>query len=255
MNRARIIPVLLLHKGGLYKTARFNKPIYVGDPINAVKIFNEKEIDEIVVLDIDASREERGPNFEQLAEIASEAFVPLAYGGGVRSVDDAQRLFYLGTEKVILNYTAFNKPALISQIANRFGTQSVVVSIDYKRNFFGKPMVYTLNGKHSTRMDPVTYAKKMVGCGAGEIILNCIERDGTYAGYDIETISVVSAAIPVPLIALGGASSLEDLRSAIHAGASAAAAGSMFVFQRPHQAVLINYPNQILLERFIFGNL
>ena len=255
MARVRVIPVLLIHKGGLYKTVQFDNPQYVRDPINAVKIFNEKEIDEIVVLDIDASRQGKGPNFDQVAGIASEAFVPLAYGGGISTVDEAKRLFFLGVEKIILNTSAFTNPGLIAEIANRVGSQSVVVSIDYKHNLFGKPVVYTLNGRNSTRLDPVTYAKKMVDLGAGEIILNCIERDGTYRGYDVNTIEKVSSSIPVPLVALGGASSVQDLRSAIVAGASAVAAGSMFIFQRPHNAVLINYPNQSVLEREIFDTL
>jgi cyclase len=252
MRRIRVIPVLLLHKGGLYKTVKFDKPNYVGDPINAVKIFNEKEIDEIVVLDIDAGRENRGPNFDQITEIAGEAFIPLAYGGGISDIEQIKKLFYLGVEKVILNYACHNNPKLITDAANRVGSQSVVASIDYKKNIFGKATVYVSNGKLSTKQPVVDFARKMVDFGAGEIILNSIERDGTYKGYDLEMIEKISKSVSVPVVAVGGASQVEDFRLAIEAGASAVAAGSMFVYQRPHNAVLINYPSQAVLKKEIF---
>lgn len=255
MQRIRVIPVLLLHKNGLYKTTRFAKPGYVGDPINAVKIFNDKEIDEIVVLDIDASAQNRGPDFERISELASEAFIPLAYGGGISNMEQVQKLFFLGVEKIILNHRAFINPSLITAAAKRVGSQSVVASIDYKRNFFGKEMVYTLNGKESTRQTPLEYARRQVEYGAGEIILNSIDRDGTYSGYDIEMIGKISAAVPVPVVAVGGAAEVTDFKKAVQAGASAVAAGSMFVYQRPHNAVLINYPSQSVLKKEIFDTL
>jgi cyclase len=253
MHRIRIIPVLLLHKKGLYKTTRFARPAYIGDPINTVKIFNDKEIDEIIVLDIDAGPEHRDPDFEKIEAIASEAFMPFAYGGGITTTDHAQKLLYLGAEKIILNRAAFIKPSLITAIANRAGSQSVVVSIDYKKNFFGRDLVYVANGRQSTGLQPLEYARRMAELGAGEIILNSIERDGTYKGYDLEMIDKISKAVPVPVVALGGASTILDFRKAVQAGASAVAAGSMFVYQRPHNAVLINYPKQALLKQEIFS--
>jgi imidazole glycerol-phosphate synthase subunit HisF len=242
----------LLQRGGLVKTVKFKNPTYVGDPINAVKVFNEKEIDEIVVLDIDASREKRTPNFAMIKEIAGEAFIPLAYGGGISKIEEVKELFYLGVEKIILNYQANQQPDLVKNAANLVGSQSVVVSIDVKKNFFGKYKVYTLNGTANTNSDPVDFAKKMQDTGAGEIFLNAIDRDGTYEGYDLELISKVSSALSIPLIACGGAAEITDFAKAVANGASAVAAGSMFVFRRPHKAVLISYPTQDELKKKVF---
>lgn len=253
MRRIRVIPVLLLHEGGLVKSVRFKNYQYVGDPINAVKIFNEKEIDEIVILDIDATANQRGPDFQKISEIAGEAFIPLAYGGGIKSIADVQKLFYVGVEKIILNHSAFQQPQLITASARMVGSQSVVVSIDVNKNWLGKYKVFIKNGTENTGRDPVEYAKDVVSAGAGEIFLNVIGRDGTYGGYDLELISQLSRAVEVPVIACGGASSTEDFAAAVKNGASAVAAGSMFVFQRPHQAVLISYPSQEELTRKLFS--
>ncbi len=255
MRRVRIIPVLLLHKGGLVKSVRFGNYKYVGDPINAVKIFNEKEIDEILVLDIDASREGRGPNFEAIREIAGEAFIPLAYGGGIQNVDQVKELFFLGVEKVVFNYASAKNRDLISETASLVGRQSVVGSIDVKKNWLGKRKAYFLNGKESVGLDPVTYARELVNAGVGELVINAIDRDGTYEGYDLDLVKEVSEAVDVPVVACGGASTVEDFYKAIEAGASAAAAGSMFVFQRPHNAVLISYPGQQELTDKIYKRL
>ncbi|HTI11063.1 MAG TPA: AglZ/HisF2 family acetamidino modification protein [Puia sp.] len=255
MRRVRVIPVLLLSKGGLVKSVRFKSHKYVGDPINAVKIFNEKEIDEIVVLDIDASRERRGPNLAQISELAGEAFIPLAYGGGISTIDEVKKLFYLGIEKVVLNYQAFANPALISEAAKLVGSQSVVVSVDVKKNIFGKYKVYVKNGAESTGLDPLAFTSKMQEAGAGEIFLNSIDRDGTYGGYDLELIRNLSHQLSIPLIACGGASGLDDFTSAIDSGASAVAAGSLFVFQRPHNAVLISYPSQKDLKEKVYSRI
>jgi cyclase len=244
MRRIRVIPVLLLNKGGLIKSVRFKNYRYVGDPINAVKIFNEKEIDEIVILDIDATREKRPPDLEKIKEIAGEAFIPLAYGGGITKIEEVRELFYIGVEKVIMNFSAVNQPALIAESAKAVGSQSVVVSIDVKKNLFGKFKVYTHNGSGNTNYDPVEFARKMQDMGAGEIFLNSIDRDGTYDGYDLDLIAKVSSALSIPLIACGGAGKTEDFAAAVKQGASAVAAGSFFVFQRPHNAVLISYPSQ-----------
>ena len=252
MKRIRVIPVLLIHNRGLIKSVKFKNYKYVGDPINAVRIFNEKEVDELAILDIDASRENREPDIPRIEEIVSEAFMPIAYGGGITTVDQVKRILSVGVEKVILNREAFRNPALISEIAKQYGSQSVVVSIDYKKNLFGKPFVYIENGKTSTGMDPVTFAKKMEEAGAGEILLNSIERDGTFTGYDLEMIEKISHSVHIPMIAVGGASNLADFKRAVQYGASAVSAGSLFVFQRPHRAVLISYPSQEELEKHVY---
>lgn len=255
MRRVRVISVLLIHRGGLVKSVKFKNYTYIGDPINAVKVFNEKEIDEIVILDIDASRGRRPPNFQQIREIASEAFIPLAYGGGISTIDEVKQLFYLGVEKIILNYSAVYNLSLITQAAKLVGSQSVVASIDVKKNLFGRYKVYTKNGEESTREDPDVFAKKMIDAGAGEIFLNSIDNDGTYAGYDLELIKKVSNISSVPVIACGGASTVNDFYNAVQHGASAVAAGSMFVFQRPHRAVLISYPSQKELKENLYARL
>ncbi len=255
MRRVRVIPVLLIHKGGLVKSVRFKNYIYVGDPINAVKIFNEKEIDEIVILDIDALAMKRTPNMRMVKEIAGEAFIPLAYGGGITHIDQIKELFYLGVEKVIMNNSAVNNPKLISEAAGLVGSQSVVVSIDVKKNLFGQYKVYTKNGSINTNLDPVSFAQKVQNEGAGEIFINSIDRDGTYGGYDLALVEKVSKSLTIPLIACGGASGVDDFFPAIKGGASAVAAGSLFVFQRPHQAVLISYPSQEELTQKLFSRI
>ena len=252
MKRIRVIPVLLIHKGGLVKSVKFKNYTYVGDPINAVKIFNDKEIDEIVILDIDASKDRRGPNMQQIREITGEAFIPLAYGGGITSIDEIKKLFYEGVEKVILNSSAFHRPELINEAAKLVGSQSVVVSIDVKRNLFGKYQVVTKNATVNTKEDPLLFARRMQETGAGEIFLNSVDKDGTYLGYDKELIHTVSSALDIPVIACGGAADINDFYEAASNGASAVAAGSMFVFQRAHRAVLISYPSQKDLNEKVF---
>ena len=250
MLRTRVIPCLLLRNLGLAKTVRFKDPKYVGDPINAIRIFNEKEVDELIVLDILASREGRRPPLKTVAEIASECFMPVCYGGGIRSVDDMAELFSIGIEKVSINSTAVTDPGLVRDAAERFGSQSVVVSIDVKKNFFGKYRVCAMGGQNVTDFDPVTFATRMEEMGAGEILLNSIDRDGTMAGYDTELIRRVSAAVSIPVIACGGAGKVSDFVDAVKkGGASAVAAGSMFVFHGKHRAVLISYPDQEELTR------
>jgi len=249
----RVIPCLLLHKGGLVKSVKFTTYKYVGDPINAVKIFNEKEVDEIVVIDIDATREKREPNYEQIIEIASEAFMPMAYGGGITSTGQIKKILFGGAEKVIINKTAHTNPTLVTEASRLFGSQSIVVSIDVKRLLIGGYRVYTDNGKTKTAWSPVAFAKKMEEAGAGEIMLNNIDHDGTYKGYDTGLISEVAAAVSIPVIATGGAGSVDDFVKAKKSGASASSGGNMFVFQRPHQAVLISYPQQAELKEKLFS--
>jgi imidazole glycerol-phosphate synthase subunit HisF len=254
MKRVRVIPVLLIKGDGLVKSVKFKNYRYVGDPINAVKIFNEKEVDELAVLDITASKEGRSPNIKRIAELAGEAFMPLSYGGGITKIEEVQEILYNGIEKVIINKSFHTKPELIKQIAERFGAQSVVASIDIKKNWLGSYKVYTDNGVESTSHDPVSWARYCESLGAGEIILNAIDKDGTYEGYDIGILQKVCAAVNIPVIACGGAGTVIDFRNAVETGhASAVAAGSMFVFQRPHNAVLISYPSQKELKEKLYS--
>lgn len=250
MVQRRVIPVLLLQKGALVKSIRFKKFTYVGDPINAVKIFNDKEVDEIIILDISATKEKRPPNIDQVAEIASEAFMPLGYGGGITSLKEIQKILYGGAEKVILNTVIFHQPELLTEAARQFGSQSIVASIDVKKNFWGKYQVYVHCGSYNTKKDPVAYAKEMEERGAGEIFINSIDQDGTFKGYDLELIKMVADAVEVPVVACGGAAGLDDFQQAIQVGsASAVAAGSFFIFQQPHRAVLISYPSrEVILQ-------
>lgn len=254
MKRIRVIPILLIHKQGLIKSKCFKNYRYVGDPINAVKIFNEKEVDELAIIDIDATKEKRRPNILQIKDIAGEAFMPLSYGGGITNIDEVKEIFFNGIEKVVINKAAVVNPYLISQIAERFGNQSVIVSMDIKKDIWGKYKVYSDNGTNNTKLDPVTFAIQCEKQGAGEILLNSIERDGTYKGYDINLVKKITTAVTIPVIACGGASCIADFRTAVNEGnASAVAAGSMFVFQRPHNAVLISYPSVTELKNKLYN--
>jgi cyclase len=251
MIRPRVIPCLLLRNEGLVKTVRFKDPKYLGDPINIVRIFNDKEVDELVFLDILATVENRPPNFELLGKITSECFMPLGYGGGIRTLEDVKRLLAIGVEKIVLNTSAVENPSLIRAAADYAGSQAVVISIDVKKTMFGKYEAYTRGGRKSTGLDPVRFAVEMEKQGAGELFLNSIDRDGTMQGYDLDLIRRVADSVSVPVVACGGAGNIQHLAEAIGAGASAAAAGSMFVFQGPLRGVLISYPAQEELKRAI----
>lgn len=252
MIRTRVMPVLLLKGAGLVKTECFQRPRYLGDPRNAVRIFNEKEVDELVLFDILATPNKLQPQFELIREIVSEAFMPIAYGGGLRSVDDCRRVFALGIEKVVLNTAAFADTTLVKRAAYEFGNQSVVVAIDVKRDRAGVAEVYTHGGQLATGMGPVEYAQRMEAWGAGELILTSVDRDGTMRGYDLELVSTVTQAVRLPVVANGGAGSIDDIGKVIRlAGASAAAAGSMFVFHGKHKAVLLTFPKPELLAEAI----
>jgi cyclase len=244
MYRPRVIPCLLLKGEGLVKTVRFGRPKYVGDPINAVKIFNEKEVDELIFLDIMATRENRDPSFDRIRDIAGECFMPVCYGGGVRTIGQARKLFEMGVEKVSLNTAAAEIPALVTELAGEVGSQSVIVAIDVRRDWLNRPRVVVRSGEKGTGRLAEEYAREMVERGAGEIFLNSVDRDGTMKGFDLDLIGEVAAAVSVPVVACGGAGSVSDLAGAIAAGASAVAAGSLFVFTGPHRAVLINYPKE-----------
>ena len=253
MQRPRVIPCLLLRNTGLVKTIKFKDPTYLGDPRNIVKIFNDKDADELALLDITASAEQRGPKFDLIQEIASECFMPMGYGGGITNVEQVKRLIGLGLEKVILNTAAAENPRLIEDAAAFAGSQSVVVSIDVKRvGLFSRYEVFTRGGRHGTKLDPVQWAATAEKAGAGEILLNSIDRDGTMKGYDLDLIKQVAHAVTVPVVACGGASSVADFVQAVRTGgASAVAAGSFFVFQGKHRAVLISFPaGQTLRQAF-----
>ncbi len=253
MTRIRVIPVLLVQNGGLVKTVKFKKPIYVGDPLNTVKLFNDKEVDEIAVFDISATPNNRPPDFTLIAELAGECFMPLTYGGGITSLEDIRKLFNLGVEKVAINSAAVNDRKLISSAASMFGNQSIVISIDVRINLFGKHRVYSHNGSKNTGYDPVNFAVEMEQSGAGELFINSIDRDGTYMGYDLNLIEKIANAVQVPVIVCGGASSVTDFGKAVLKGASAVAAGSLFVFHGIHKAVLVNFPSQEILKEKLYS--
>jgi cyclase len=250
MLRTRVIPVLLLKERGLVKGQQFKNHKYVGDPLNVVKIFNEKEVDELVFLDISATDENRGPDFHLLADIASEAFMPFAYGGGVKTVKQVERLFSIGVEKVIINTAAFLDFKFVKESVMVVGSQSIVVSLDVKKSLLGSYEVYVNNGKIKTKLDPATYAKQMQDLGVGELIVNSIDREGTGKGYDIKLLEMVSNAVGIPVIGLGGAGCMQDLADAKNqTNVSGLAAGDLFIFHGKHKAVLITYPKYSELEK------
>jgi cyclase len=243
MLRPRITPCLLVHQQGLWKTTQFGKPRYVGDPINAVRIFNEKEVDEIIVLDIDASRTKTGPNMELIRSLAAECRMPLCYGGGITAASQVSEIIGLGVEKVAISDAAFRDPKLIGAASGLVGRQSVVAVIDVKRTLLGRYTVQTLNGTNAVKGDVDVWAKRFEDAGAGEIVVNSIDRDGTLTGYDLDLIDRVRQAVDVPMTALGGAGSHEHLRLLFKRfGNIGGAAGSLFVFKGKYRAVLISYP-------------
>lgn len=253
MLDTRVIPTLLLKGSGLVKTTKFAKPVYIGDPINAIKIFNSKEVDELVILDITASAEGRPPAFDTIREITDECFMPLSYGGGIRTVEDIRAILKAGIEKVVLNTAALSDPGLVTKAADEFGRQAIICSIDVKKSLFGGYSVFSASGARITEKDPVAYARRLEELGAGEIYLTSVDREGTMSGYDIGLVKSVCGAVSVPVIASGGAGSMDDFVAARDAGASAVSAGAMFVFQGPHRAVLITYPARDELETRLAG--
>ena len=243
IHRKRIIPVLLIHKGGLVKSKKFKDYTYVGDPINAVRIFNEKEVDEIIILDIEASKKKYTPQYETIAEITGEAFMPLAYGGGITALHQAEKLFYNGVEKIVLNTILHNKVGkqLAAEVAAKYGAQSLIASIDVLYNLWGKAQVYSHAGEKVEEKNAILFAKQLENNGVGELFLNIVNRDGMYNGYDLELLQNIAESVKIPVVICGGAATKQDFAFAEEKGASAMAAGSMFVFQRPHNAVLISY--------------
>lgn len=255
MLRPRIIPCLLVHDKGLVKTVSFTTPKYVGDPINAVRIFNEKESDELMVLDIDATVRKLEPDYQLIEKLASECRMPLCYGGGIKTAEQAQRIFSLGVEKVALSSAAIQNPDLITQIAERVGTQSAVVVLDVKKKLLGGYEVVTHNGKKSTGKNPFELAALFQKKGAGEIVINSVDMDGQMKGYDMALAEKVRKEVSVPLTILGGAGKLEDIGNLIQKfGIIGASAGSLFVFRGVYRAVLINYPSPEVKDELIQKN-
>jgi imidazole glycerol-phosphate synthase subunit HisF len=249
----RIIPCLLVHKKGLVKTTKFKDPKYVGDPINAVKIFNEKEVDELIVLDIDASRTGREPDYKLIENLAIECRMPFCYGGGIKTIEQAQKIFSLGVEKIAISSLAVENSSLITSIAERVGNQSVVIVMDVKKKALSsKYELFIHNGTKSTGIDPVNFAIEMQKLGAGEIVINSIDHDGVMNGFDMNLINKIREVVSIPITVMGGAGTMEDIGSVINQhGIIGVAAGSLFVFKGKYRAVLINYPTAIEKARFL----
>lgn len=253
----RIIPCLLVSNRGLVKTVHFKNPKYVGDPINAVKIFNEKEVDEIIVIDIDATHEKREPDYKMIEHLAAECRMPLCYGGGITKCDQVQKIIQLGVEKVAISSAAINDPDLVIKSAERVGNQSIVIVLDVKKTMFGnKYEVWTHNGQTNTGKNVIELATAMEKLGAGEIVINSIDGDGLMKGFDLALIEKVRNSINIPMTVLGGAGSLLDIGRVINKfGTIGVAAGSLFVFKGIYRAVLINYPNREEKKSLILENL
>jgi len=246
MLHPRIIPCLLVHNKGLVKTTKFKDHKYVGDPINAVKIFNEKEVDELIVLDIDATAEGREPDYKMIENLAVECRMPFCYGGGIKTVGQAHRIFSLGVEKIAISSSAIENPAIVTSMAERVGRQSVVVVLDVKKKkLSSKYGLWTHNGSRNTGKNPADFAAEMEKMGAGEIVINSIDNDGVMKGYDLQLLQKVRDSLSIPMTVLGGAGTLEDIGNVIHKhGIIGAAAGSLFVFKGKYRAVLISYPGK-----------
>lgn len=251
MLRTRIIPVLLLHGKSLVKTKKFGKYRYIGDPANTVRIFNELEVDELAFLDISSGKQRHGPNFEVLRDIAGECFMPLSYGGGIETFDQAKQIFEIGFEKIIINTAAYKTPKLISEVASVYGSQAVVVSIDVGQSILGARQLRSNGGRKRQSFGPIDWARQMEDCGAGELLVTSILREGTYKGFDLELIAEIGRSVDIPVIAHGGAGKLQDIRLAVDHGASAVALGSLVVFQKQDMGVLVNFPSDDTLEELL----
>jgi len=251
--RPRVMPCLLISDSLLVKPRKFKNPSYIGDPMNAIKIFNDKEVDELILVDIDATILQKEPRYELIKSIAQSCFMPLCYGGGINKLEQVTTLFNSGVEKISINAGLYNCPGLVSQIAKIYGSQSVVASIDVKKNIWRKDAVFINNGTFAINEDLVSYIKRIENEGAGEILLTSIEKEGTWTGYDLDLINKISGVVNIPVIANGGAGSIEDFRKAYHAGASAMAAGSMFVYIKKDMGVLISFPYKKDLDSIFKG--
>jgi cyclase len=252
MLRTRIIPCLQLIDESLVKTVKFGDHGYIGDPINTVRIFNELEVDELCFLDIRATIEKRAPNFEVLHQIADECFMPLSFGGGVRDAETAKKILSIGFEKILLNTAAYETKQLVTEIANHFGNQSVIGSIDVKKNIWGKYQVYISDGKKKIDIDPIEWAQELESLGAGELLITSMDNDGTWKGYDLEIISKIVQSVRIPVIANGGAGNIHHIEEVVKkTNVSAVALGSMVVYQAKGLGVLVNFPDRLKLESFI----
>jgi imidazole glycerol-phosphate synthase subunit HisF len=250
MLKHRVIPTLLLKDGGLVKTRKFENPQYVGDPVNAIRIFNEKEVDELTLLDIGASKQGREPDYDLIEEVAGECFMPLTYGGGIKTIDQAVRIFRSGVEKICLQSLCFENLSTVRDMVDSFGSQSIVVSVDVKRTFWGERRLYCSSTNRIMKGQAIeSHLTELMEAGVGEIILGSVDKDGTLSGPDIELITSAARNLDVPLVALGGVSSLSDMKSVVNAGASAVSAGAFFIFHGQRRAVLITYPNYEELEK------
>jgi len=250
MLKTRVIPVLLLRDNGLIKTIKFKNSKYIGDPLNAIKIFNEKEVDELIFLDVDASKEKKEPNYQLIEDFASECFMPVCYGGGISNIEQIKKIFSLGIEKISLNNSAISNESLIKEAVEIFGSQSIVGSVDIKKSFMGKYQIYDHTSKKSLKVPFLKYIKDLENLGIGEILINSVNQDGLQNGYDIDLLKQVVNYVKIPVIACGGAGSLKDFKKVKEeANVSAVAAGSFFVFHGKHSAVLITYPKYEELEK------
>lgn len=256
MLHPRIIPCLLVHNKGLVKTVKFKTPKYVGDPINAVRIYNEKEVDELMVLDIDASTKNKEPDYKMIEKLAVECRMPLCYGGGIKSVEQAKKTFSLGVEKIALSSVAIENENILPELVQQVGSQSVVVIIDVKKKLFGGYEIVINNGLTKTGLNPNEFIKKLLHYNIGEIVINSVDNDGVMKGYDLKLIDSIKEIINIPMTILGGAGSLEDISSAINRyGIIGISAGSLFVFKGKYKAVLINYPSKKIKEKIIVDNI
>jgi imidazole glycerol-phosphate synthase subunit HisF len=241
MLMKRVIPCLLFSSDGLYKTSKYKNKKYVGDPINTIRLFNDLEVDEIILLDIDASKKNTGPNYDLISDIASECFMPLCYGGGIFSIKEAEKIFSLGVEKICINSSALKDLTLITELSRVFGSQSIVVAIDTKCNFLGKTKLYSHIKAKMLNIPIIQYVKDVASAGAGELFITSVHLEGSMSGFDLEQIAIISKEVNIPIIAHGGGGDLSHIISAFESGASAVCCGSKFIYQGPHKAVLINY--------------
>ncbi len=249
MLENRIMPCLLVLNDKLVKTVKFKNPRYIGDPVNAIKIFNEKEVDELIVVDISENRAQRGPNFRLIKEIADECFMPVCYGGGISNIEQIQQILKIGIEKVVINSAVYKNRILIQQTAKLFGNQCIVVSVDVKKGFWGNYVVTFGSGSKTIKAELNDFIKEMEELGAGELLINNIAKEGTWEGFDLELLKNVTSKVNIPVIAMGGAGNMEHVKAAISMGnVSAVAIGSMAVYQNKGMGVLINFPGKELLE-------
>ena len=250
MVRKRLIPCLLFYKGGLYKTTQFKNHRYIGDPINAIRIFNEKEVDELMFIDIEASTQNKEPNYKIIEDVASECFMPLCYGGGIKNLDQMKRIYELGVEKISISSAFFLNPGLVESAAKLYGSSSVVVTLDIKKTFFGGYKAYFNNAKQQTKGDLQDIIKRIENEGAGELVINNIDRDGTMLGMDIEAILKIKENLSIPLIVIGGIGDINDVRETFtKTKVNAIAIGSMAVYHGALKGVLINYPSPDILDQ------